>query len=152
MFIVRCTNCYKAKHYIISSLLLSHCLPAKGAEKSPDCMEQTVLCHRRGSLPDHRQRSGLLPPDLPAGCGSGDWQETHKKTEITLVRARKHNIPCIYISDILFNWKKVIGNTLNGKLNVLYIPHYSNIHLLILQRWRLISLSLNLSRIIPHTD
>lgn len=53
-------------------ILPSACLPTPGPEKSPVCEEQTVLCHRRGSLPDHRQRSGLLPPDLPAGCGSGD--------------------------------------------------------------------------------
>lgn len=76
----------------------SACLPAKGPEKSPVCVEQTLLRHRRGSLPDHRQRLGLLPPDLPAGCGSGDWQEPQK-------------------TDILFNW--------SGHLNVLFVYLYT---------------------------
>lgn len=72
MWVFKCLHCS-------SVLPPSPCLPAKGPEKSFVCVEQTVLCHRWGSLPDHRQRSGLLPPDLPAGCCSGDWQETHKK-------------------------------------------------------------------------
>lgn len=57
------------------------CLPAKGAWTSPVSMEQTVLRSGWSSLPDHRQRSGLLPPDLPAGCGSGDWkrQESNRR-------------------------------------------------------------------------
>lgn len=61
-------------HSVITSRL--H-LPANGPEKLSVCVEQTVLRHWRGSLPDHRQRSGLLPPDLPARSGSGD--KTHYK-------------------------------------------------------------------------
>lgn len=67
--------CY---HSVITSLL--H-LPA-GPEKLSVCMEQTVLCHRRGSLPDHKQCAGLFPPDVPARGGSGD--KTHYKDTFSL--------------------------------------------------------------------
>lgn len=63
------------------------CLPAKGAWTSPVSMEQAVLRSGWSSLPDHRQRSGLLPPDLPAGCGSGDWkrqESTRRNITITI--------------------------------------------------------------------
>ena len=57
----------------ISPLTLpSSPLPAKGAEESSLRAQQNMLRHRWGSLPDHSQRAGLLSPDLPAGCGSGN--------------------------------------------------------------------------------
>lgn len=76
---------YKSKltgSHISAVLPSSSPPPAKGPEESSVCVQQTMLRYWWSSLPDHRQCSGLLPPDLPAGCGSGDWQEIHR--QITL--------------------------------------------------------------------
>lgn len=61
----------------ILGLLLCFSLLPEGTKEETTVvhLQQALLCSWGGPLPDDGLCPGVLPTDLPVGCGSGEWTE-----------------------------------------------------------------------------